>query len=154
MISLYVHSYIIMSYVMLDMYILVYTHAGVHLGGGGGHKGAFTPPCYDSRPPWKTRPLRRFYIQLGFPPLFLETLILPPPPLEEISKYSTAHVIRTSHTCLCMYVCVLHQFTHMHAHTHTHTHTHTNTHTHTHTCAHLHTYVNIHTCAYTLRYIE
>ena len=33
-----------MSYVMLDMYILVYTHAGVHLGGGGGGYGGHSPP--------------------------------------------------------------------------------------------------------------
>ena len=54
------------------------------------YQGAFrgAPP-----PLWKTRASEaRFYIRLGLlppPPLFLETLILPP--LEEISKYSTAY---------------------------------------------------------------
>ena len=54
----------------LSVCSMVYT-PGVHLGGHRGHSPPPPPPLlYSCPPPWKTRSLRRFYIQLGLPPLF------------------------------------------------------------------------------------
>ena len=73
---------VILRHVYVCMYARIYMlgrHVYIRGAFRGGAQGGICPPCYILAPPWKTRSLRRFYIQLGLPPLISWNLNLAPP---------------------------------------------------------------------------